>query len=366
DHVVGSRGDGVFVKFYAPWCGHCKELAPVWQSAAETLHGTVDVAEVDCTANVSKGLRRRFDISGYPTIKLFRNGTVYRYRGNRSKASLVEFASGGRKRPHVVRRAPAHGARHLWEVVAVRRRLARRGLRAHGPGHGRLGDGGRPCRGRRPRQHGGVEVLAGRRLLPRLLLWPVPRRQLSGGRPGGAREEHPWVGCRRRFATSRHNTCSYDRGLLEEATVQALFDLRAPVLGNGLVDPRPAPNKIKDAAISCGVALPAQDVWCSNAARSRDRVVQVNDVVAYEAGSGLQPQFGQVLFHMRVGDKTLSCISKWPTKDAHAHSVRCEVSHAPALFPTANIIEPCIFWRTAIGKLSHVLTPCRLKARRLT
>eukprot|EP01040_Poterioochromonas_malhamensis_P000957 gene957-1014_t len=90
---TGSTTGDWLVKFYAPWCGHCKKLNPVYEQVAEALKGEINVAKVDVTANREIGTR--FEIKGFPTIKLLRKGKVYTFKGRRTVDDLVEFARGG-------------------------------------------------------------------------------------------------------------------------------------------------------------------------------------------------------------------------------------------------------------------------------
>jgi len=81
------------LEFYAPWCGHCKKLAPIYEQVATALKGKVNVGKVDCTEQT--GLARRFGIRGYPTIKFLKNGQVYEYKGDRSQDDFVKFVTEG-------------------------------------------------------------------------------------------------------------------------------------------------------------------------------------------------------------------------------------------------------------------------------
>lgn len=95
DKVVLS-GKPALVEFFAPWCGHCKTLAPVYEELAQVFEfasDKVSIAKVD--ADAEKALGKRFGIQGFPTLKWFdgKSKDPQDYSGGRDLESLTKFVT---------------------------------------------------------------------------------------------------------------------------------------------------------------------------------------------------------------------------------------------------------------------------------
>lgn len=91
DEIVMDDSKDVLVEFYAPWCGHCKSLAPKYDELGKMFAGSSDVviAKVDATANDTP-----IEIQGFPTIKLFPAGNkknVIEYDGDRTAKAMAAW-----------------------------------------------------------------------------------------------------------------------------------------------------------------------------------------------------------------------------------------------------------------------------------
>jgi len=94
DKYVANQEEDVVVDFYAPWCGHCKRLAPVWEELGITFKDvkTIRIAKMDATANEHEAV----DVSGFPSIMMWPAGADaisggIVYEGVRELAGFLEF-----------------------------------------------------------------------------------------------------------------------------------------------------------------------------------------------------------------------------------------------------------------------------------
>uniref|UniRef100_A0A672KLP6 Protein disulfide-isomerase A3 n=1 Tax=Sinocyclocheilus grahami TaxID=75366 RepID=A0A672KLP6_SINGR len=93
DEIVNDPEKDVLVEFYAPWCGHCKNLEPVYKELGEKLSGdpNIVIAKMDATAN---DVPPNYDVQGFPTIYFVPSGQKdqpQRYEGGREVSDFITF-----------------------------------------------------------------------------------------------------------------------------------------------------------------------------------------------------------------------------------------------------------------------------------
>lgn len=104
--VAMNADKDVLIEFYAPWCGHCKQLVPIWDKLGEKYkdHESIVIAKIDSTANELEDIK----VQGFPTIKLIKKGTneIVDYNGERTLDGFVAFLEGGAEAEAAPKDAP--------------------------------------------------------------------------------------------------------------------------------------------------------------------------------------------------------------------------------------------------------------------
>mmetsp|Transcript_36630 Transcript_36630/g.58693 ORF Transcript_36630/g.58693 Transcript_36630/m.58693 type:complete len:474 (-) Transcript_36630:32-1453(-) len=93
---VISDNARVLVEFYAPWCGHCKNLAPEYERAAQKIGADdgIDAVLAKVDATEEKDLASKYGVKGFPTLKFFTNGDIESpsdYSGGRTESTIVQW-----------------------------------------------------------------------------------------------------------------------------------------------------------------------------------------------------------------------------------------------------------------------------------
>merc|ERR1719236_363241 len=91
EELVTENTKDVLVEFYAPWCGHCKKLTPIYEELGAAMkEENVEIVKMDATAN---DVPPQFDVRGFPTLywlpKDSKNPTAY--NGGREKDDFIKY-----------------------------------------------------------------------------------------------------------------------------------------------------------------------------------------------------------------------------------------------------------------------------------
>eukprot|EP00339_Tiarina_fusa_P018966 CAMPEP_0117034594 /NCGR_PEP_ID=MMETSP0472-20121206/24618_1 /TAXON_ID=693140 ORGANISM="Tiarina fusus, Strain LIS" /NCGR_SAMPLE_ID=MMETSP0472 /ASSEMBLY_ACC=CAM_ASM_000603 /LENGTH=196 /DNA_ID=CAMNT_0004743807 /DNA_START=133 /DNA_END=723 /DNA_ORIENTATION=+ len=81
------------IKFFAPWCGHCKTLAPIWTKVSVKVDSSVRVAKVDCDRAELKAFCSDNDVSGFPTLQAWKDGSnISSFDKDRTEGPILSWA----------------------------------------------------------------------------------------------------------------------------------------------------------------------------------------------------------------------------------------------------------------------------------
>jgi len=100
DSIVSDTSKNILIEFYAPWCGHCKKLSPIYDEVAGIFSTDTDVviAKIDCDGEGNNPVCTRFDVTGFPTLKWFPKGRGSEkenepYNSERTTNGIVDYVN---------------------------------------------------------------------------------------------------------------------------------------------------------------------------------------------------------------------------------------------------------------------------------
>jgi len=104
------KGKSAFVEFYAPWCGHCKNLAPAYDIVGESFSKQKDVVIAKVDADAHRDLGSRYGVSGFPTLKWFPAGSSQPedYNGGRTAEDIITFINNKAGTNIRIKKAPSN------------------------------------------------------------------------------------------------------------------------------------------------------------------------------------------------------------------------------------------------------------------
>eukprot|EP01006_Ploeotia_vitrea_P038574 TRINITY_DN66249_c4_g8_i1.p1 TRINITY_DN66249_c4_g8~~TRINITY_DN66249_c4_g8_i1.p1 ORF type:complete len:521 (+),score=107.67 TRINITY_DN66249_c4_g8_i1:28-1590(+) len=93
--TIQGKGGVWMVKFYAPWCGHCKAMVPTYEKLAKAMdsEAEINIAKIDATENTE--VQELFEVGGFPTLVVIRGDEFWNYEGGRTQKEMEEFVKGG-------------------------------------------------------------------------------------------------------------------------------------------------------------------------------------------------------------------------------------------------------------------------------
>lgn len=117
---IVEKADIILVEFYAPWCGHCKRLAPEYERAAKALDilpTPIPLAKINGIEE--KELAEKYEARGWPTLMIFRKGRKYAYEGPRDEPGIISYMREQAKPPSEESESYKHLKKSIGKIDAT-------------------------------------------------------------------------------------------------------------------------------------------------------------------------------------------------------------------------------------------------------